>query len=66
MFEDLSSWLDDEVRILDTGLNDRVTQLADLEELLRNTPSFDEERVHYVKEIAAQVHIGYTFETEWI
>ena len=58
MFEDLTHWLEDEVRILDVGLNDRVTQLADLEELLRNTPSFDEERVHYVKEIAAQVQSG--------
>ena len=55
MFEDLTHWLDDEVRILDTGLNDRVTQLTDLEDLLRSAPNFDEERVHYVKELAAQV-----------
>ena len=56
MFEDLTKWQEDEVRILDTALNDRTSQLSDLEDLLRNTePGFDEERVHYVKELAAQV-----------
>ncbi|KAL5250504.1 hypothetical protein ACHWQZ_G016293 [Mnemiopsis leidyi] len=55
MFEDLTRWQEDEVRILDTALNDRTSQLSDLEELLRSSePGFDEERIHYVKELAAQ------------
>ena len=56
MFEDLTKWQEDEVKILDTALNDRTSQLSDLEDLLRTTePGFDDERVHYVKELAAQV-----------
>ena len=56
MFEDLTKWQEDEVRILDTALNDRSAQLSDLEDLLRNSePGFDDERVHYVKELASQV-----------
>ena len=55
MFDDLSHWLEDEVRILETGLSDRVSHLSELESLLRNDPNFDEERIHYVKELAAQV-----------
>ncbi|XP_063688179.1 myosin-3-like [Bolinopsis microptera] len=55
MFEDLTKWQEDEVRILDTALNDRSAQLSDLEDLLRNSePGFDDERVHYVKELASQ------------
>lgn len=54
MFEDLTRWMTEEVRILETGVRDRVHQLEEMVPLLTSNTGFDQERVHYVKELAAQ------------
>lgn len=49
MFEDLTRWMTEEVRILETGVRDRVHQLEEMVPLLTSNTGFDQERVHYVK-----------------
>ena len=49
MFEDLTRWMTEEVRILETGVRDRVNQIDEMVPLLTSNTGFDQERVHYVK-----------------